>query len=188
MRINRHSMVAGLSLLLVASMPMKAHGEDHEAAGHEEVTRAEARFINRSGEEVGQAILRQGPNGLLIDLTIDGLSAGGKAIHLHTKGDCADGEDGFVASGGHINPDDRSHGLMNPDGPDAGDLPNFFVGSDGRARAQFFTPRAGLDGRVGAALLDEDGAAMIIHENVDDHFSQPIGGAGSRVACGLIEG
>ena len=36
------------------------------------------------------------------------------------------------------------------------------------------------------ALLDGDGSAVIIHENSDDHLTQPIGGAGGRIACGVI--
>ena len=36
-------------------------------------------------------------------------------------------------------------------------------------------------------LLDEDGSAVIIHENPDAHLTQPIGGAGGRIACGIIE-
>ena len=36
------------------------------------------------------------------------------------------------------------------------------------------------------ALLDEDGSAVIIHEQPDDHLTQPIGGAGGRIACGVI--
>ncbi|HBX92207.1 MAG TPA: superoxide dismutase, partial [Hyphomonas sp.] len=37
------------------------------------------------------------------------------------------------------------------------------------------------------SLLDEDGSALIIHEAEDDHMTQPIGGAGARVACGVIQ-
>ncbi len=37
-----------------------------------------------------------------------------------------------------------------------------------------------------AALLDEDGSAVIIHEHPDDHLTQPIGSAGGRIACGVI--
>ena len=36
-------------------------------------------------------------------------------------------------------------------------------------------------------ILDDDGSAAIIHEGRDDHMSQPIGGAGGRVACAVIE-
>ncbi|HBJ40113.1 MAG TPA: hypothetical protein DDZ20_04910 [Hyphomonas sp.] len=35
--------------------------------------------------------------------------------------------------------------------------------------------------------MDEDGSALIIHEAEDDHMTQPIGGAGARVACGVIQ-
>ena len=35
-------------------------------------------------------------------------------------------------------------------------------------------------------LLDEDGSAVVIHANPDDHLTQPIGGAGGRVGCGVI--
>ena len=35
-------------------------------------------------------------------------------------------------------------------------------------------------------LKDADGSALVIHANPDDHMSQPIGGAGARIACGVI--
>lgn len=34
--------------------------------------------------------------------------------------------------------------------------------------------------------MDGDGSAFIIHEKPDDHVSQPNGGAGARIACGII--
>ena len=36
-------------------------------------------------------------------------------------------------------------------------------------------------------LLDSDGSTVVIHENPDDHVTQPIGGAGGRVVCGIIQ-
>jgi len=36
------------------------------------------------------------------------------------------------------------------------------------------------------ALLDENGSAVIVHENPDDHMGQPIGGAGGRIGSGII--
>ena len=35
-------------------------------------------------------------------------------------------------------------------------------------------------------LMDDDGSAIVIHENGDDYNTQPIGGAGGRVACGVL--
>ena len=149
--------------------------------------RASARIVDRQGAEVGSATLVEGPHGVLIHVVAKGLPPGPKAIHIHSVGTCADGAQGFVASKGHLNPAARPHGLMNPDGPDAGDLPNLFVHADGSVEAEFFTTLASLSGAGGRAnMLDADGAALVIHENRDDHASQPIGGAGGRFFCGVI--
>lgn len=97
--------------------------------------RASARIVDRQGAEVGSATLVEGPHGVLIHVVAKGLPPGPKAIHIHSVGTCADGAQGFVASKGHLNPAARPHGLMNPDGPDAGDLPNLFVHADGSVAA-----------------------------------------------------
>lgn len=148
---------------------------------------AKAEFLDTEGNKVGTAELKAGPTGTLITLDIDGLAAGTHAIHMHGTGTCEDHNAGFKDSGGHINPGDKQHGLLNPKGPDAGDLPNFRVAEDGNAWAQMFTSRASLDGANGAKILDEDGTALVIHANRDDFKSQPIGGAGDRIACGVIK-
>ena len=36
-------------------------------------------------------------------------------------------------------------------------------------------------------LLDGDGLSFLVHANRDDHVSQPIGGAGDRIACGVFQ-
>ena len=36
-------------------------------------------------------------------------------------------------------------------------------------------------------LKDSDGSAFVIHANEDDHSTQPIGGAGARIACSVIK-
>ena len=148
---------------------------------------ARATLLDRDGESIGEVHFFQGESGLLVRLQLQGLPPGPKAIHIHGTGECSDHCDGFMASGGHLNPDGRAHGLLNADGPDAGDLPNFFVHENGMAWAEFFTQLASLDGQYGATIFDDDGAAIVIHENPDDHHSQPIGGAGARIACGVIE-
>ena len=148
---------------------------------------ASARLLDLEGKEIGTVAVTQARSGMLIRLELEGLKPGPKAIHIHGNGTCNDHCDGFQASGGHVNPDGSEHGLLNADGPDAGDLPNFMVHADGSAWVEFYTTRASLDGSFGARLMDEDGAAFVIHENPDDHRSQPIGGAGARIACGVIE-
>lgn len=149
--------------------------------------RARAQLVDRQGAAIGIATLTESPHGVLIHLSAKGLPPGPKAIHIHSVGTCDDGAAGFVASKGHLNPTAKPHGLMNPEGPDAGDLPNLFVHADGSVEAEFFTTFARLGGSGDRpAILDADGAALVIHENRDDHATQPIGGAGPRHFCGVI--
>lgn len=153
----------------------------------ENAERATVAFIDRAGNDIGTGVLIESPHGVLIDLDLHSLPPGRRAIHIHTIGTCQDPDEGFVASGGHLNPEGRAHGLMNPAGPDHGDLPNIIVREDGTVQVELFTHLVSLRGAPGRpALLDDDGAALVIHENRDDHFSQPIGGAGPRIACGVI--
>ena len=145
---------------------------------------ASAEMVGTSGAVIGEATFEQTPHGVLMNVEVAGLPPGGHGIHLHAVGSCTPD---FKAATGHINPDGVPHGLRNPEGPDHGDLPNLFVGADGTARAEFFTVLVSVaDGEI-PALLDEDGSAVIIHENPDDHLTQPIGGSGGRIACGVIE-
>ena len=157
------------------------------AAAHATVAepaKAAAEIINSAGEVIGNAAFEQTPNGVLIRVVVSGLTPGGHGVHLHSTGACSPD---FGAAKGHINPDGKAHGLRHPDGPDNGDLPNLYVGADGRAEAEFFTPRVTVAGGAQPALLDDDGSAVVIHEHPDDHMTQPIGGAGGRVGCGVVK-
>ena len=146
----------------------------------------EATLINGSGERIGRATLTQGPSGLLIRVEADGLTPGWHGIHIHAVGECSAP---FTSAGSHINHEDdkRPHGLLNAEGPDDGDLPNIYADAQGRVRAEIFTTRARIAPEgPGQWLWDADGSALVIHENADDHMAQPIGGAGARVACGIM--
>lgn len=144
---------------------------------------AKAEIMNVEGAVIGAATFEQTPTGVLIFVDVRGLPPGAHGIHLHAAGSCAPD---FKAAKGHINPGKAAHGLRNPDGPDNGDLPNLHAAADGTARAEFFTTRVSISGGDQPALLDEDGSAVIIHENPDDHMTQPIGGAGGRIGCGIV--
>ena len=140
-------------------------------------------IINVNNEAIGKVTFEQTPSGVLIFVEVTGLPPGPHGIHLHSVGACTPD---FKASKGHINPGEVMHGLRNPDGPDNGDLPNLFVSAEGTAMAEFFTTRVSVVTGDMPALLDEDGSAVVIHENRDDHMTQPIGGAGGRIACAII--
>ncbi|MCY3811558.1 MAG: superoxide dismutase family protein [Gammaproteobacteria bacterium] len=149
-----------------------------------EPAKAAAEIINPAGEVIGKAAFEQTPSGVLIRVVVSGLTPGAHGIHLHTAGACSPD---FGAAKGHINPYGKAHGLRHPDGPDNGDLPNLIASADGHADAEFFTTLVTVAGGSQPALLDDDGSAVIIHEHADDHITQPIGGAGGRVACGVVE-
>ena len=160
-------------------------------------TRAQARFVNTLGEEIGTAQLEESTNGVLIRLEVEGLPAGIHAIHIHEKGACtpvAAGDDAypeeyFIDAGAHLNPAGAAHGLMHEDGPHAGDLPNIYVAEDGTVKTHLFTDRITLqaeNGRGLAHVLDADGAALMIHSGQDDYKSADTGNARGRIACASI--
>ena len=144
---------------------------------------AGADIVDTDGAVIGKATFEQTPTGVLMSVDVAGLPPGAHGIHLHATGSCTPN---FKAATGHINPGKVKHGLRNPEGPDNGDLPNLFAAADGTAKAEFFTTRVSVAGGDMPALLDEDGSAVIIHEMPDDHMTQPIGGAGGRIGCGII--
>ena len=145
--------------------------------------KAVADLLDVEGSVIGKATFEQTPHGVLMYIEAAGLPPGGHGIHLHSVGACTPD---FSAAKGHINPEGVKHGLRNPEGPDNGDLPNLYVAADGSAKAEFFTTRVSVAEGSMPALLDEDGSAVIIHDQPDDHMTQPIGGAGGRIGCGII--
>ncbi|MXY05689.1 MAG: superoxide dismutase family protein [Gammaproteobacteria bacterium] len=145
--------------------------------------RAAADLLDVEGSVIGKATFEQTPHGVLMYIEAAGLPPGGHGIHLHTVGTCTPD---FSAAKGHINPEGVKHGLRNPEGPDNGNLPNLYVAADGSVTAEFFTTLVSVAAGEMPALLDEDGSTVIIHERLDDHMTQPIGGAGGRISCGVI--
>lgn len=155
-------------------------------------------IVGGEGRSIGQAIFTGGPNGVLIRMEFSerALPPGWHGLHLHTRGDCSDFAAGFQAAGGHLGMGERvAHGLMNAAGPEAGDLPNIFAPPSGPFGAEVFAPYVVLSGervpgnanrRERLPLLDADGAALMIHAGPDDQVSQPIGGAGARLACAAL--
>lgn len=147
---------------------------------------ARAALINATGGQAGTATFTQGSTGVLIRVEATGLTPGWHGLHLHAVGQC---EAPFTSAGSHIQHGDATtpHGYLNAEGPDSGDLPNLYVGADGRGFAEVLTTAASLNqGGPGEYLMDADGSSILIHANADDHSTQPIGGAGDRVACGVI--
>lgn len=166
--------------------------DDNERAPFSPRPPTETAIHDAAGGEIGRAHFTAAPYGVLIRLEFSSgaLPPGWHGVHLHEVGDCSDAGMGFHASRAHVGHDDAvQHGLMNPAGPEPGDLPNLFAPETGAFGAELFSPWSTLgplanQGR--APLLDADGSALIIHAGADDHLSQPIGGAGARIACAQL--
>jgi Cu-Zn family superoxide dismutase len=146
----------------------------------------ESPILGNKGDNIGKLTIRGGENAVVVRISIDagGLSPGWHGIHFHEAGDCSD-PGKYELSKGHVNHDEAKHGLLNPEGPDQGDLPNIYANADGSVNAEVGSESIALTGEEG--LKDKDGSALVIHASEDDHTSQPIGNAGARVACALIK-
>lgn len=145
--------------------------------------RATGDLMGNEGDTIGSVNMIEGPNGIVMEVSINegGLTPGWHAVHIHQTGDCSDtGE--YTASGGHVGKIEGGHGLLNPAGPEPGDLPNLYAFEDGSVNFETFTDLVAL-----SDVMDDDGGAIIIHEGRDDHISQPIGGAGGRIACAVVQ-
>ena len=144
---------------------------------------AMAELYNGQGEHVGMATFVEGSDGVKIALNLYNMPPGVHALHIHAAGSCEKPD--FKSAKGHFNPYEREHGLKNPTGPHAGDLPNIFVAKDGTCTVVALAPLATL-GAGKNSLLGENGTALMIHQGPDDNMSDPAGAAGPRIACGVI--
>ncbi len=139
-------------------------------------------FKDQKGKAVGTVLLVDTPHGLLLRGSLTGLLPGTHAIHFHEIGQC---EPPFKSSGGHFNPSKKEHGMMDPAGMHAGDLPNLVIPKNGKLDFELFA--IGLTLADGPnTVLDADGTALVIHARADDYKSQPAGDAGDRIACAVI--
>ena len=150
------------------------------AASSAQAQTATADLKNGGGETIGKVSLTAAPKGVLMRIESRGLTPGWHGLHFHEKADCSKAD--FTSAGGHTHgAGDRVHGLLNPAANETGDLPNLYVDSHGVGMTEVFSGLITL-----AALKDADGSAVVIHANPDDHATQPIGGAGPRVACAEV--
>ena len=165
-----------LGILLMVSFPL--------LAAEKAPKKAKAELRNAQGQQVGTAVFKQGGNGVSISLQTFNLPAGTHAFHIHAVGKC-DPPD-FKTAGGHFNPENKKHGLKNPEGPHAGDMPNITVGPNGKGKVTVQNTRVTL-GEGANSLFHEGGTTLVIHEKADDDMTDPAGNAGGRMACGVIE-
>ena len=115
-------------------MPSEAADSETGQESLPSMMRATGDLLGNDGSTIGNVNLIEGPNGIVMEVSVDagGLEPGWHGIHMHQTGDCSDtGE--YTNSGGHVGKMDGGHGLLNPDGPEKGDLPNIYASDDGSA-------------------------------------------------------
>lgn len=135
----------------------------------------------RSGSSLrGTATFTETEEGVRVVVEVSGAPPGDHAVHVHEHGDCS-APDGSSA-GSHFNPEHHEHGGPHTAVRHPGDFGNLTVGADSTGRLELVTK----DLTVGESPVSVVGLSIIVHEKADD-FSQPVGNAGGRIGCGVIE-
>jgi len=137
-------------------------------------------LINASGQTIGTVRAWQTAGGVTFRVIASGLPHGVHGVHVHAVGKC-DPPD-FASAGPHWNPTGKKHGMSNPAGPHAGDLPNVVVKANGVLGATLVLSAASM-----SSLIDADGAALVIHAAADDNMTDPSGNSGARIACAVLQ-
>jgi len=163
--------------LIVAGFLLSAAGA-HARESKKEIGVARFQGTAEGSPISGTARFKDVKGGLKVTVTLTGVPGRMHALHVHEFGDCSDSG---KAAGGHYNPKGAPHGHALKDAKKAhpGDLGNVAV-QDGKVAFTASLPKAALKGKIAVA-----GRSIVLHEKEDD-FSQPVGNAGGRIACGVI--
>lgn len=158
-----------------------SHNSSHVHIEEANVESAIAILYPTEGNEVnGQITFSKMVDGRIkVNAEVYNLSPGLHGFHVHEYGDCSS-SDGKSA-GGHFFTEHNNHGALEELKTHVGDLGNLEANADGIAKTTFITEKLSFSGKE--SIL---GRGLIIHEGADDTKTQPTGGAGGRVACGVI--
>lgn len=172
--------IAAPMLVITLSSPAAAQHAHDMHAMHDSTTRAVARLMPTSGSQIhGTVAFTPVNGGLRIVTRVEGLPPGDHGFHIHEFGDCTT-PDG-TSAGGHFNPQGAPHAGPDAEARHVGDLGNLTADTEGVATYDRVDGAVQLHGPHGII-----GRGVIVHAGADDLTSQPTGGAGARLACGVI--
>jgi Cu-Zn family superoxide dismutase len=162
------------------SAPGDDAGDEGTASAPPPAATAAAVLKPASGSQVsGTVSFSEVKDGVRVVADVSGLAPGKHGFHVHEKGDCSDPE--AKSAGGHFNPSNTEHGAPDAAKHHAGDLGNLTADAGGHATLDTVFKDLVLTGPDSIV-----GKGLIVHGGEDDLKSQPVGNAGSRVACGMI--
>ena len=141
---------------------------------------AKVKGSNKYPDINGNILFYQTEYGVIVAAQIYGLPVDNNlckenlfGFHIHEGKMCSgNSEDNFSEAMSHYNPNNCNHPYH------AGDMPSL-IGNNGYAFQMFLTDRF--------KVSDVIGRTVIIHAKPDDLRTQPSGGSGEKIACGVIK-
>ncbi|MCP8900331.1 superoxide dismutase [Cu-Zn] SodC [Gilvimarinus xylanilyticus] len=170
MKSSIHTLIAAAML-----MPAAAFAGDYEVPMHK---------VTEDGKlnAIGTIKVEETEYGTVFTPKLSGLMPGEHGFHVHQNPSCqpADGKPAGAA-GSHYDPHEAGkHAAPWEDGH-LGDLPTLSVNEEGDATTPVLAPKVKFE--------DLEGRALMIHSGGDNYADEPkpLGGGGSRVACGVVK-
>jgi len=168
------------ALAMIATSAHAANPADRAEAPR---TLATAQVADPTGAPLGTARIIGGKDHPRLEVDLKGISPGVHGIHFHSVGACSGAA--FADAGPHLNPANHQHGTLNPMGSHLGDLPNVTADAAGRVHESIELPMTA--GALLAAVIDQNGTALVLHAGPDDYRTDPAGASGARIACGVFK-